>query len=511
MPESNLLTLPQLYTTADGPKRALLTDLKSPPEWNREIESLVTAARTKPLLVVVTGPKSSGKSTFGRLLANQLLTDRLEKKQTSRVAILDIDPGQPEHGPPGQISLVRITEPVLSPAFCRHLLNATPASRDILLRSHTLASVSPASDPDLYLAAVADLVTHYRNRIPSLPLIVNTPGWVQGTGLDLLTSLIESARPTHVIYMALGPVDVIDSLQTSFKSGTITKLPSQTSQYMSRTAAHLRTMQTMSYFHGVVKSGVQVWNSEPLSATPPWCVRYSGLTPGILGIMCYDYQAPPEILAEAINGTILAIVEIENPQALRLIDPNSTKVVAGQDKMELDGEIPRAYQDTLDHVILHTPEGIPIIKSGVSLDPKYSHAIGLALLRGVDTKNQVLQLLSPVSEDWIDQVNERGGQIVLVSGKFDPPSWAYTEDLYRQSSSTNDDDDIDDEHMEIIGEDQALDSDHENNNTDLDSASVPGPWIEVLRGNQKRGTGSRVWRVRRDLGRSNSSKKEQLI
>ncbi|KAF3024728.1 Polynucleotide 5'-hydroxyl-kinase grc3 [Neopestalotiopsis sp. 37M] len=494
-----------LYTSADGPKRSLLTDLKSPPEWNREIDSLVKAARSRPVSAIVTGPKSAGKSTFGRLLANQLLTDeRSGKPQHSGIAILDLDPGQPEHGPPGQISLVRITEPVLSPSFCRTLPESVPGSGRFIVRSHTLAAVSPSSDPDLYLSAVADLVTHYRNRFASLPLVVNTPGWVQGTGLDLLVSLIEIAKPTHVMYMAPGPLDVIETLQASFRSGKIALLPSQTSQYTSRTAAHLRTMQTLSYFHSETRAGVQTWNPEPLSTVSPWCVRYSGPSPGIIGIMCYDFQAPPDILADAINGTIFAIVEIESNMAIQSNKNRGADNLSNFDDTGLEETTLRSIKKTGDPLIATTPEEIPVVQSGVTLDPRYSQTIGLALLRGIDTENHVLQLLSPVTGERINQVIEKGGKIALVSGRFDPPGWAYTEDLYYQSSTVNN---VDiDEQIDIIGEDEAIDSDHEPSSTDLESAAMPRPWIEVLQGSQKRGNGSRVWRVRRDLGRTSSAK-----
>ena len=36
---------------------------------------------------------------------------------------------------------------------------------------------------------------------------------------------------------------------------------------------------------------------------------------------------------------------------------------------------------------------------------------------------------------------------------------------------------------------------------DVDSCVV-APWIEVLRGSEKRPIGSKVWRVRRDLGKN---------
>lgn len=449
--------------------------------------------------MIVTGPKSAGKSTFAKLLINQLLTEKVDKKKSGRnnnnncVAVLDLDPGQPEFGPPGQVSLVQVTEPIFSPSFCRPLLSIGHGSDTHIIRSHTLASVTPASDPELYLAAITDLITHYRNRIGSLPLVVNTPGWVQGTGLDLLTSLIESIRPSHVLYMASGPLDVIESLQASFKHGEITILPSQTTQYTTRTAAQLRAMQVMSYFHSETSTERQEWNTEPLSMLPPWKVQFSGAVSGILGVICYDYQAPPNVLADAINGTVLALVEVESPVALSTENKDQTPISSWK-AIETDA-------------IAATPEGVPYIQPGWALNPKHSQTIGLALLRGIDVANRSLQLLTPVSDERIRQINEKGGRIVLVSGKFDPPSWAYTEDLYRQSLNTTDEGDNEDvdEEMDIIDEDEAVDSEHEPHQEDLETASAPTPWIEVLRGNQKRGTASRVWRVRRDLGRNNAN------
>jgi polynucleotide 5'-hydroxyl-kinase GRC3/NOL9 len=473
-----------------------LADLKSPPEWNREMEKLVASSRSKPVVVMVTGPKSSGKSTFGKLLTNQLLTDKLGKKQSSGVAVLDLDPGQPEYGVPGQISLVHVTDPILGPSFCSPHASLFTKVGTQVIRSHTLVSVSPASDPQLYVEAVADLLIHYRNRHASLPLIVNTPGWVQGTGLDILTSLIESIRLSHVLYMAFGPQDVIESLQGSFKSGKVITLPSQTTQITARTAAHLRTMQTISYFHADAKSDIRAWNTEPLSAVPPWQVQFAGQNAGLLGVLCYDYQAPSDLLADAINGTLLAAVEIESALAFRDLALDEAENGRQDSDSNMDVDLEEGQLPVRGRLAAATPEGIPFIKTATPLDPRYSQALGLVLVRGIDRESRVLQVLTPIPEERIEQINERGGQIVLVSGKLDPPSWAYTEDLYYGQQSGANDEDQGDEQMDIMDEDEALAG------SEVGPAGGPTPWIEVLRGSQKRGVGSRVWRVRRDLGRT---------
>ncbi|RYP74969.1 hypothetical protein DL769_003904 [Monosporascus sp. CRB-8-3] len=504
-----------LYTSADGPKRALLQDLISPAEWNKEISRLVSKSASKPISVMVTGPKSAGKSTFGKLLVNRLVTyspKGTKNKRIPDVAVLDLDPGQQEYGVPGQISLARLGKPVLQPSFCRPL----SGTGFKIIRSHSLASISPASDPDLYIDAARDLATHYRNVLGTCPLIINTPGWIQGTGLDLLISLITDLRPAEVIYMSqTGPAEA-------------------TTQYTSRTAAHLRAMQTMSYFHAEaeVDQSLTKWNTNPLTTVPPWLVSYAGESRGILGIMLYDYQTSQDLLADAINGTVLAAVEVESALAFRDLVDQKTEAKGSDDdirdadtRMDVDddddNDDPKptttpSLDELQKRLTVPTPEGIPLISAthGTTLDPRYSRFLGLVLMRGLDVRNKALQLLTPIAAERIDEVSARGGEIVLVSGRFDPPSWAYTEDLYYRRSRAEDDNgdgvsgdegvDDEDEPMEVVedgGTENDSASEAEDAGSGLDTVATPTPWIEILRGNQKRGAGSKVWRVRRDLGR----------
>ncbi|KAH9905889.1 hypothetical protein F4778DRAFT_769767 [Xylariomycetidae sp. FL2044] len=521
-----------LYKSSDGPKKTVLQDLISPPEWNKELAKLLNNSKSSPMSIMITGPKSSGKSTFGKILANRLLTTSTASNHTKRrsqngVVVLDLDPGQPEYCISGQVALVLVREPILSPSFCRPI--ATSGLR--IVRSHTLASVSPASDPDLYLEAAMDLMTHYRNHLGSYPLIINTPGWIQGTGLDLLVSLILSLRPNEVVYMSqTGPAEAVEALQEVCVKSVFTTLPSQATQNTLRTAAHLRFMQMMSYFHAEVdRSSVETrWNTTPLTTIPPWEVSYTGVNSGILGILCYDYQAPPELLADAINGTILAVVEVESDKAFRKLcgRTGNTGVDLNESMMDIDDaegieSAAMASTSRLKGAITYTtPEGIPFIDAtdGITLDPRYSHCIGLVLVRGIDVENGVLQLLIPIPIEKIEDINSKGGQIVLVSGKFDAPSWAYTEELYyRSGEEVREEEGFEDSTADnsSSSSSSSSESNSEDDGTEqqsfgrnADAYSTETPWIEVFHGNQKRGAGSKVWRVRRDLGRQMGSAAE---
>lgn len=459
-----------LSSSADGPKKAILQDLKSPAIWNKKIADFLKNKRESAPVVLVCGPKSSGKSTFTRIVTNKLVTDRggTKKRLWPGVAVLDIDPGQPEFSPPGVISLVTLEEPNLSPPVCHPMLGPKH-----IVRSHTVASITPASDIEHYKSCVLDLFSQYVKSCTKHPLIINTPGWIQGSGLILLQDLISAIRPTEVLYMSEdGPEDTVEGIK-SVCNGTaaFTALPSQSSEYTSRTALHLRHMQAMSYFHIDAKKAARAgpqWDPKPLASDPPWLVSYSGADSGLLGVLCYGYQPEPELLAEAINGTILAIVEIEDPRAFGGASEDDQPVV----------------QNPAD-LIQHTPEHLPYLRSTAPLHPKFSRCLGLALVRGLDADRRVLALSTP--ERFNHMINSGGEKtIVLVAGKFDPPTWAYTEDHYHRSFKR----DVDG------AEDFAYD--------DRDGLREI-PWAETLHGGQKRAAGSRVWRVRRDLGRGGAA------
>ncbi|KAH6682878.1 hypothetical protein B0J14DRAFT_574535 [Halenospora varia] len=512
-----------LPSSGDDLPSTYLQPLISAPEWNALLSTLTDPAVSQNSVTMICGPKSSGKSTFAKIFANRLLSTAASSN-SSGVAILDLDPGQPEFSPPGQLSLVHLVEPNFGPPFA----HPVPSKRSRVVRSHAIGSLSPALDPTLYMACIVDLFVHYRNllsKTPKCSLILNTPGWVLGTGLELLVELITKIRPTGIIYMSdEGPHEVVSNLRAAAKSTPVHTLPSQVSEYTTRTAVHLRTMQMMSYFHlNLNTSKALTWNNTPLSSMPPWEIRYSGEHAGILGIICYGEQPPANLLAETINGSLVAIVVIEDMAAI----PGWT--TQGQTQPANDEELPGATDEnfislsepienqSFDDDELHptalekppmvqTPnEDLPYFNpaNAISLDPRYSSTIGLALVRGIDVPRKRLQILTPINASVIEEINEGGKKIVLVHGKLDTPGWAYTEELHfknmtrkkKGSGGSKVDDDEEKEEDEDVGV------------YEIEDRGVHGqefgdaPWVEKLDGSQGRGIGARVWRVRRDLGR----------
>ncbi|KAG6033710.1 hypothetical protein E4U41_006843 [Claviceps citrina] len=483
-------------TSSDAPKGCVIQELVSPPEWNKLLASVApTMSSGNEYSALICGPKSAGKSTFARMLTNRLLTTHHQGSRA--VVVLDLDPGQPEFAPPGTVSLIRVSRPNLGVPFSHTSFNN---AGNTVVRCHALAAVTPASSPDLFIACALDLWDFYQRFHRKCPLIINTPGWILGTGLDLLVALVTRMRPAQVIYMSEeGPADVVETLEEATKHEFST-LPSQPSEFTSRTSAHLRSMQMMSYFHAQVlpeskaaKTSSIKWLAQPLSHTRPYVVQYEGKTQGILGILSYDCQTPPDLLAASINGAIVAIVEIEDSAAFRDID-------SAESNTDGDKEI--------DIGICRTPEGLPLIVNATdgTLDPRYCHTIGLALIRGIDVKNKSLQVLTPLPLSTCEEIQSQGRSIVLVHGSFDSPHWAYTEDLYEQ---THQDESVEKDLGLSDGDCSEDESEAVDGHTAQASRAYVGdesavPWIETLGPNQRRPVGSRVWRVRRDLGRNNS-------
>lgn len=435
------------------------------------------------------------------------------------VALLDLDPGQPEYSPPGEISLLHLRSCNFGPAYAHPVL--PPGSQ--LVRAHHVGVISPKEDPDHYLECVLDLVLEYRRMLvthSSCPLIVNCSGWVLGSGLEVLVELIKKLTLTAVVYMSTtGPAEVVETLVEA-SGGTRTPfhtLSSQPTEFATRTAADLRAMQTISYFHlGEPEEENFRWNARPLAEVPPLVVKYAGVKQVIFGVMVLGEMLDPDCLATVLEGSVVGVVAIEDDSALTLKERrpwcgSAEKIldddikdrlghdydmaqdqfgldrVAGADRDPSDAQIGQdhkqaSYDSCYEHPNIYrtTGENLPYFTAAngacTPLDPSRSRSIGQALVRYIDKGSQSLHLLTPIPLDTILALHRKKERIVLVRGKLDTPTWAYQEDLPRMRKLT-----------ELAGE------------LDLPEWDEGFPWIrEAMEKNNKQ-RGDKVWRVRRNL------------
>uniref|UniRef100_A0A2K6UM69 Polynucleotide 5'-hydroxyl-kinase NOL9 n=1 Tax=Saimiri boliviensis boliviensis TaxID=39432 RepID=A0A2K6UM69_SAIBB len=130
-------------------------------------------------VILVCGSQDVGKSTFNRYLINQLLNS------LPCVDYLECDLGQTEFTPPGCISLLNITEPVLGPPFT-HL--RTPQ------KMVYYGKPSCKNNYENYIDVIKYVFSAYKRESP---LIINTMGWVSGIcrGIDMEKRLYHILTP----------------------------------------------------------------------------------------------------------------------------------------------------------------------------------------------------------------------------------------------------------------------------------------------------------------------------
>ncbi|KKF96811.1 Polynucleotide 5'-hydroxyl-kinase GRC3 [Ceratocystis platani] len=407
-----------LFTSEDVPKRTTVQLLTSPPEWNKKLAEIASSDIAKNPIYFICGPKGAGKSTFTRLLGNKLISTQLHgfynsrRKTTIRgVNIVDIDPGQAEYTPPGLLSLIHTKNLNTAPPFGHPWTDAAMATE--LVHSHAFGALTPGADPDLYLSLAIDLCS----RAKGAPTLINTPGWTLGTGLDLLMSLISRVHPTEIIYMSEGgPAETVEGL-----SSTDNMRP--------------------------------IWVPEPLSEVTPLVAKYKGQKRGIMGILSYGAQTPPFLLAESLNGMMVAVVRIQDPKAFAAFQTARTPVDVGE--MEVDEPGPAPTDAKYDEVVISSsPEGLPIIANPDNVS--------------LDSQSLAFNKLSVDGEKMQDSVNVE-----------------YGSDNESEASAIT------------------VTSDDEKGRAADSAAGEAIPWVQVIHGDQRRPKGSRAWRVRRDLGRGN--------
>ncbi|CUS12268.1 unnamed protein product, partial [Tuber aestivum] len=343
------------------------------------IEKTADTENTAPPVILLSGGKSVGKSTLSRILTNQLLT----AKTYPRIYYLDVDPGQPSFTLPSFLSLHVLKRPILGPPFTSPLL-----PKD-LITAHHIGYISPREDPSAYIRAILALLSDYRSAALTDPgpLLINSAGWVKSLGLELLQEIIQASCTTDIIYItpALGhSIPITDVLPPTNPPRVHVLESSSTSENVRFTAADLRTLQTSSFMHYCPDT--LRWVVKPLAEMQPWRLPYAGAHPAIDGVSILHEDLSPAELLTAIDGTLVAIVEVDDEES-----------ISGTGK------------------IILTPEGLPYLPNPPM--PERSRAVGMALIKGVDVEKREVWVVATLSSDAAERL--RGKRTVLVRGRLE--------------------------------------------------------------------------------------------
>jgi polynucleotide 5'-hydroxyl-kinase GRC3/NOL9 len=159
--------------------------LEIPHSWRVSVAYILEKYQAAKVLVV--GDRDTGKSTYCRFLIGEL------GKAGQQVSFVDADIGQKDLGPPGTISLGTLEEDGLS-------ISPQPVSL------YFVGSVNPRGN---FLPMI--IGTREMTDLAKTPFtIINTTGFIEGSGRTLKIFKIESVRPNVII--ALQKENELESL-----------------------------------------------------------------------------------------------------------------------------------------------------------------------------------------------------------------------------------------------------------------------------------------------------------
>jgi polynucleotide 5'-hydroxyl-kinase GRC3/NOL9 len=379
--------------------------------WLPPIQKLLHREGNAIPKVLVSGAKGAGKSTFCRVLINHMLTMEVNgntgkmKAFPDGVVFLDIDPGQPELAAPSIIYLAHLRAPLLGPAFANII--AAGLTDNVMLRMHYLGAYTPREYPSHYQSCISDLLSLYCD-YGNVPLVVNTCGWIAGSGKSVMLSAVQGMKLTNLIHIGDSRNTALQDIMESDAGGdekVLTQIRSHKKRSALRSARDLREMQLLVYLHASsVVQGRVLHDLLPLTASRDCLPTKSGASTSLSTIVLLDEDVRPEYLIEALNGAVAAIVAIKHDSPLYEIMTGNmrsgTSFHAGMHVISsLNGRVP--------HLVYGAKAANP-------LDPQTTECIGLGYIAMAKSQARQLHIRSPVSAAQIASEVARGYKIALV-------------------------------------------------------------------------------------------------
>ena len=364
------------------------TDLKSLCEnITEDLESSVT---------MIIGNKNSGKSTLSKTLTNALLL-----KQRLPVAYLDLDPGQSEFSAPFTLSLTLIHEPI----YGMYLFNPHE-----VVSSHYYGFTTPQQHPDLYISIAKSLLHSFISKLKAqgINLVINTPGWIKGFGMEILNNISNELEPDHLILLSgnldPGSPENADILSTiTHKKSHIFQGIYHQSKY---SPSQLRTWNKLLYFHRQnTPSGLHFDFKTHILDKPPLRLPYQvEEDPSFCGLnsVLFLNVDPSEVgkdnIALLLDASIVGFYLIDyeyysSYQGLQLISPDQPLIM----RLAL-------YSDMIDF------RATEVLFAG------------LGMIHSIDTARHCFNIYLPFSvKENLEKHLSNGMKLVMVKGEGDIP------------------------------------------------------------------------------------------
>lgn len=313
--------------------------------------------------IIVAGGQKVGKSTFFRYLVNSLLS----MQRSKGVLCLDFDPGQTELSLPTCLTFLHVKSPLLGPPYTHLTVGSNDSCKQILIGTST-----PQFVLQKYLNAVQSLSTFSRN-YESLPMVINTMGWSNGTGIDLILDVIRITQPTHVIQICSEkrqfnyPFFLNSETVEGHRGGIATKpgssylehqmIPLRSVSVLKLSmcnSSSLREISVLSYFSKIIsQEGKNEKSSMKGIVKIKWCD---------VVLHVFSTEVPREKILQALNASLVTLCKV---------DPNDIETVG------------------------------PYYPKQLVQDADFKDIIGWGIVRGIDPLAQELYVLTDLSEETV--------------------------------------------------------------------------------------------------------------
>ena len=368
----------------------------------------------KQNIILVCGGKGVGKSTCARYIINQLLYTH------KKVALLDVDTGQPEMSVPGMISLSHISQPFTTPPHV-HMITGNQKHIGAYYYGH----VSCKSNPMLYTSMASKLLHLHHKNTPHIPLVMNTSGWIKGMGYEILSSLLDICNPKHVVQIVGSTRGKMFDLSNQEKSNRIIHTvptflnPTSSTQYLMPKSC-FRTLRICTYFMGGYEALLTETTAEISSSGNASIADEANSIARYLAL-----QKPYQVPVSSIKCYV----------------PNQQDIASYGDEME-------CIYDILNGSIVGLCHSSSLSKNfknhGFFITERDTNGLfipkcfGLGIVRSIDLERKILYVLTPIVPENIN---------VLVLGQIELPTECFFRGIQSVSfpyhtitSSTNTDD-----------------------------------------------------------------------
>ncbi|XP_035230550.1 polynucleotide 5'-hydroxyl-kinase NOL9-like [Stegodyphus dumicola] len=219
-------------------------------------------------------------------------------------------------------------------------------------------SITPETSPDMYNKSIYQLMEHYNSSYSLEPLFVNTMGWITGIGAECLQNLIKAVEPTfliNLIQVKRARFDCRQFLNENVKYIEINILKPH-ENVGGFTAFEMRHLAMLAYL-GRCQS--PFLRPLYLNEMQPYCVCWDKIA-----VYVFNRRLPPYRLLEALNGSIVALCNVDESLILESDIPGFQKTLKNEPENDCLGfGVVRAVDETNHLLFIITPLPLKELKN----------------------------------------------------------------------------------------------------------------------------------------------------